>query len=87
MPHTYVPTLHMCHRAATHTSHVTYICAIWLKGLTGCMLVLEIVFVGQCEVFGCIDFVHFFPHGRKGHRSTNRSVNSLKKKKKKCGFF
>ena len=24
------------------------------------MLVLEIVFVGQCEVFVCLDFVHFF---------------------------
>ena len=25
------------------------------------MSVLEIVFVGQCEVFVCLDFVHFFP--------------------------
>ena len=24
------------------------------------MTVLEIVFVGQCEVFDCLDFVHFF---------------------------
>ena len=24
------------------------------------MTVLEIVFVGQCEVFVCLDFVHFF---------------------------
>ena len=23
------------------------------------MTVLEIVFVGECEVFGCLDFVHF----------------------------
>ena len=27
----------------------------------GCVSVLEIVFVGQCEVFVCLDFVHFFP--------------------------
>ena len=26
----------------------------------GCVLVLEIVFVAQCEVFVCLDFVHFF---------------------------
>ena len=25
------------------------------------MSVLEIVFVGQCGVFVCLDFVHFFP--------------------------
>ena len=24
------------------------------------MTVMEIVFVGQCEVFICLDFVHFF---------------------------
>ena len=30
------------------------------------MLVLEIVFVGQCEVFVCLDFGHPSPH-----RSTN----------------
>ena len=24
------------------------------------MTVLELVFVGQCEVFVCLDFVHFF---------------------------
>ena len=35
------------------------------------MSVLEIVFVGQCEVFVCLDFVHFFPLGREAHRSTN----------------
>ena len=29
--------------------------------LRGCMSVLEIVFVGQCEVFVCLDLVHFFP--------------------------
>ena len=26
----------------------------------GCVSVLEIVFVGQCEVFVCLDFVNFF---------------------------
>ena len=30
------------------------------KPLRGCVTVLEIVFVGQCEVFVCLDFVHFF---------------------------
>ena len=38
------------------------------------MLVLEIVFVGQCEVF-CLDFTwiffSFFPLGRGTHRSMN----------------
>ena len=29
--------------------------------LTGGVLVLEIVFVGQCEVFVCREFVMFFP--------------------------
>ena len=34
---------------------------------------LEIAFVGQCEVFVCLDLVHvfFFPLGREAHRSTN----------------
>ena len=37
------------------------------------MSVLEIVFVGQCEVFVCLDFVNFFffPLGREAHRSVN----------------
>ena len=39
--------------------------------LRGCVTVLEIVFVGQCEVFVCLDFVHFFfPLGHEVHRST-----------------
>ena len=29
--------------------------------LRECIMVLEIIFVGQCEVFVCLDFVHFFP--------------------------
>ena len=34
--------------------------------------VLEIVFVGQCEVFVCLDFVmNIFPLGREAHRSAN----------------
>ena len=28
--------------------------------LRGCLTLLEIVFVGQCEVFVCLDFVNFF---------------------------
>ena len=28
--------------------------------LRGGVSVLEIVFLGQCEVFGCLDFVVFF---------------------------
>ena len=33
-----------------------------LNGLRGggCVMVLEIDSVGQCEVFVCLDFVHFF---------------------------
>ena len=29
--------------------------------LRGCVAVLEVVFVGQCEVFVWLDFVIFFP--------------------------
>ena len=36
------------------------------------MSVLEIVFSGHCEVFVCLDFVHFFfSLGHKAHRSVN----------------
>ena len=35
------------------------------------MSFLEIVFVGQCEVFVCFDFGHFFSVGREAHRSAN----------------
>ena len=36
------------------------------------MLVLEIIFVGQCEVSVCLGFVvFFFPLGRKAHWSVN----------------
>ena len=31
-----------------------------IRCLRGCVSVLEIVFVGQCEVFVCLDFVHLF---------------------------
>ena len=35
-------------------------------------MALEIVFVGRCEVFVCLDLVHFFfPLGREAHRSMN----------------
>ena len=30
------------------------------EGLSGWVSVLEIVFVGQCEVFVCLDFVEIF---------------------------
>ena len=39
--------------------------------LRGCVSVLEIVFVGQCEVFVCLDFVLLFSLGREAHRSAN----------------
>ena len=46
-----------------------------LKGLgddlRGRVLVLEIAFVGQWEVFVCLDFVDFFFLGREAHRSVN----------------
>ena len=45
--------------------------------LRGTVSVLEIVFVGQCEVFVCLDFVltFFFPLGREAHRSaTGESI-------------
>ena len=42
------------------------------KDLRGTVSVLEIVFVGQCGVFVCLDFVlTFFPLGREAHRSAN----------------
>ena len=42
------------------------------QSLRMCVSVLEIVFVGQCEVFVCLDFVNiFFPLGREAHRSAN----------------
>ena len=38
----------------------------------GCLTFLEIVFVGQCEVFVCLDLVYFFfSLGREAHRSAN----------------
>ena len=43
------------------------------------MSVLEIVFVGQCEVFVCFEFVDFFPLGREAYRSVNGGVSSFKK--------
>ena len=40
--------------------------------LRGTVSLLEIVFVGQCEVFVCLDFVlTFFSLGREVYRSTN----------------
>ena len=45
------------------------------SALRGTVSVLEIVFVGQCEVFVCLDFVltsfFFFFFGREAHRSAN----------------
>ena len=40
-----------------------------MSHLRGRVSFLEIVFVGQREVFVCLDFGHFFPLGRKAHRS------------------
>ena len=59
------------------------VCAVWdiitqklsgLEGLRGSVTFLEIVFVGQCEVFVCVDFVHyffFFSLGCETHRNMN----------------
>ena len=43
-----------------------------MSHLRGCVSVLGMVFVGQCEVFVCLDFVHFFPLG------CERDANSLR---------
>ena len=58
----------------------------------GCVTVLEIVFVGQSEVFVCLDFVKKKkkkkitpPPTYEAHRSANEV--SVLKKKKKCRFF
>ena len=49
---------------------LSYRSFVAFKPLRGCMLVLEIVFVGKCEVFVWLDFVHFFfSLGREAHRS------------------
>ena len=43
-----------------------------MTGLRGAVSVLEIVFVGQCEVFVCLDFaLTFFSLGLEAHRSAN----------------
>ena len=40
--------------------------------LRGGVSFMEIVFVGQCEVFLCLEFVEIcFPLGREAHRSAN----------------
>ena len=49
----------------------------FVNGLRGCRSLLEIVFVGQCEVLVCLDLDLFFFLGRKAHRCAN-GVNSLK---------
>ena len=49
-----------------------------MSHLRGCVSVLGIVFVGQCELFVCLDFVHFFPLGCEAHRSAN-GVSILQK--------
>ena len=49
----------------------------------GCITFLEIIFVGQCEVFVYLDFVHFFLSlGSEAHRFAN-GCQLLKK----CKFF
>ena len=42
-------------------------------------MVMEIVFVGQCEVLVCLDFVQFFPPWPQSSNARERGVNSLKK--------
>ena len=45
-----------------------------MSHLRGCVSVLEIAFVGQCEAFVCLDFVNFhifFSLGREARRSVN----------------
>ena len=39
--------------------------------LRGRVSVSEIVYVGQCEVFVCLDFVDLFSLGYEAHRSAN----------------
>ena len=51
--------------------------------LRGCRSLLEIVFVGQCEVFVCLGFGHFilfvyFSPGREVQKVREWGVNSLK---------
>ena len=51
--------------------------------LKGCRSLLEIVFVGQCEVFVCLGFGHFilfvyFFLGREAQKVREWGVNSLK---------
>ena len=47
--------------------------------LRGQATLLEIVFVGQCEVFICLWLWFFFPLGREAHRSMNGVSVLLKK--------
>ena len=42
-----------------------------MQYLRGCVSVLEIVFVEQCEMFVCLDFVRFFPLGHEARRPAN----------------
>ena len=51
--------------------------------LRGCRSLLEIVFVGQCEVFGCLGFgllfyLFIFFLGREAQKVREWGVNSLK---------
>ena len=51
--------------------------------LRGCRSLLEIIFVGQCEVFVCLGFGHFilfvcFLDGREAQNVREWGVNSLK---------
>ena len=51
--------------------------------LRGCVTFLEIVFVGQCEVFVCLDMVHFFFSRGREAQVREWGVSSFKK----CLFF
>ena len=45
------------------------ILSAYVSVVRGHVTVLEIVFVGQCEVFVCLDLVLFFFLGCEAHRS------------------
>ena len=50
-----------------------------MSHLRGFVWILEIVFVGQCEVFVCLDFVQFFSPLTAKLWVRELGVNSLKK--------
>ena len=67
----------LCSQSGQHNYFLVCMdCPEWGITLRGCWSLLEIVFVGQCEVFVCLGFGHFilfvyFFLGREAHRSAN----------------